>query len=79
MPEIFFGGGPITPQKYFLAQIRFFPIIYCLNFPKKYFLNFYTKITFLGSLGIKLMGKNKFGPKNVFWGVMGPPPKFSDI
>ena len=35
MPEIFFGGGPITPQKYFLAQIRFFFISLLPKLPHK--------------------------------------------
>ena len=35
MSEIFFGGGPITPQKYFLAQIGFFPISLLPKLPQK--------------------------------------------
>ena len=55
------------------------------NFPhqkmtKNYFLNFYTKITFLGSLGIELTGKKQIWAQKCFLGVIGPPPKkISDI
>ena len=42
---------------------------------KKSLLNFYTKITFWGSLVNKLMGKKQIWAKKYFWGVMGPPPK----
>ena len=35
MPEIFFGGGPIPPQIYFLAQIGFFPISLLPKLPQK--------------------------------------------
>ena len=35
MNEKFFGGGPITPQKHFLAQICFFPISLLPKLPQK--------------------------------------------
>ena len=55
------------------------------NFPhqkneEKIFFEFYTKITFLGSLGIELTGKKQIWAQKCFLGVMGPPPKkISDI
>ena len=52
MPPKKFGGGPITPQKYFLPKFLFFSFSLLPKLPKK------------SDFGIKKIKKNL---KEIFW------------
>ena len=63
MSENFFGGGPITPQKHFLAQICFFPISSMPKLPKKVILvKKFKKNFFLIFLMRKILSNHFWGP-----------------